>query len=82
MKIKVVDKSKFQAPEYAHPTDSGMDIRANIEEPITLGPLQRFLVPTGKFLELPPNYEVQVRPRSGLAAKHGVSVLNTPGTIT
>lgn len=81
IKIKVVNKSSNNLPEYAHPGDSGMDVRADISNPITLDPLERYLVPTGLFFEIPEGYEIQVRPRSGLAAKHGVTVLNSPGTI-
>jgi dUTP pyrophosphatase len=79
--VRVVNKSKFDLPEYKHLGDSGMDVRANIEEPITLNSLERYLVPTGLYFELPENYEIQVRPRSGLAAKYGLTVLNTPGTV-
>lgn len=79
--VKVVNKSNNDLPEYKHIGDSGLDIRANIDEPITLRSLERFAVPTGIYVQLPENYEIQVRPRSGLAAKHGISVLNTPGTI-
>ena len=79
--IKVVNKSKYNLPTYAKDLDSGMDVRANIEDPIILKPLERALVPTGLFFELPDNLEIQVRPRSGLAAKHGITVLNSPGTI-
>ena len=79
--VKVVNKSNNDLPEYKHIGDSGLDIRANIDEPITLRSLERFAVPTGIYIQLPENYEIQVRPRSGLAAKHGISVLNTPGTI-
>lgn len=81
IKVKVLNKSSNNLPEYAHPGDSGMDVRADILNPITLGPLERYLVPTGLFFEIPEGYEIQVRPRSGLAAKHGVTVLNTPGTV-
>ena len=81
VKIKVISQSNFGLPEYAHPGDSGMDVRANTSTPVTLGSLERYLFPTGLFLEIPEGYEVQVRPRSGLAAKHGITVLNTPGTI-
>ena len=80
--VRVVNKSRYDLPEYKHIGDSGMDVKANIEEPITLNPLERYLVPTGLYFELPENYEIQVRPRSGLAAKYGLTVLNTPGTIT
>lgn len=81
MKVKIKNESKFANPEYAHETDSGMDIRANLKEPLTLEPGERCCVPTGIYVELPENVEIQVRPRSGLALKKGVSVLNSPGTI-
>ena len=81
MKIKIVNKSKHQLPSYETINSAGMDLRANIDEPVTLKPLQRSLLPTGLFIELPAGYEAQVRPRSGLAFKKGVTVLNTPGTI-
>lgn len=81
IKVKVVNKSSNELPGYAHIGDSGMDVRADILNPITLDPLERYLVPTGLFFEIPEGYEIQVRPRSGLAAKHGVTVLNTPGTV-
>lgn len=81
MKIKIINKSRHSLPEYATPYSAGMDLRANIDEPITLKPLERTLVPTGLYIELPEGYEAQIRPRSGLAFKHGLTVLNTPGTI-
>ncbi|MCK4639326.1 MAG: dUTP diphosphatase [Bacteroidales bacterium] len=81
MKIKIVNNSKHPLPSYETMASAGMDLRANIDEPLTLKPLDRFLVPTGLFIELPIGYEAQVRPRSGLAFKKGVTVLNTPGTI-
>jgi len=81
MTIKVINHSKHPLPSYATPLSAGMDIRANIDSPITLQPLERKLVPTGLFLELPQGYEAQIRPRSGLALKKGITVLNTPGTI-
>lgn len=81
MKIKVVNKSKHPLPHYATTQSAGMDLRANLDEPITLKPLGRRLVKTGIFMELPEGYEAQVRPRSGLAFKKGITVLNTPGTI-
>lgn len=81
IQVKVVNKSSNPLPVYADPNDAGMDLRANIEEAITLLPLERKLVPTGLFIQLPEGYEAQVRPRSGLALKHGISVCNTPGTI-
>ncbi|MDH6355812.1 dUTP pyrophosphatase [Dysgonomonas sp. PH5-45] len=81
MKVKIINKSHHPLPEYATPYSAGLDLRANIEESITLKPLERTLVPTGLFIELPKGYEAQIRPRSGLAFKHGLTVLNTPGTI-
>ncbi|MFC2454985.1 MAG: dUTP diphosphatase [Segatella salivae] len=81
MKIKVVNKGHQPLPEYATPQSAGMDLRANIDSPITLKPMARQLVPTGLYIALPAGFEVQIRPRSGLALKHGITVLNTPGTI-
>ena len=81
MKVKIINKSRHPLPEYATPYSAGVDLRANIDEPITLKPLERSLVPTGLYLELPQGYEAQIRPRSGLAFKHGLTVLNSPGTI-
>ena len=81
MKVKIINKSKHALPEYATSSSAGMDLRANIEQPIVLKPLERKLVPTGLFIELPVGFEAQVRPRSGLALKKGITVLNTPGTI-
>ena len=81
MKVKVVNSSAFALPEYQTPLSAGLDIRANLSESITLSPLERAMVPTGLFVELPEGYERQIRPRSGLAAKHGITVLNSPGTI-
>jgi dUTP pyrophosphatase len=81
MTIKVINKSNNQLPEYATNQSAGMDLRANIESSIVLKSLNRVIVPTGLFIELPVGYEAQVRPRSGLAAKHGITVLNSPGTI-
>ena len=81
MIIKVVNKSGRDLPQYATESSAGVDLRAAIEQPIVLEPLQRSMVPTGLYMEIPKGYEGQVRPRSGLAAKHGVTVLNTPGTI-
>jgi dUTP pyrophosphatase len=81
MKIKIVNRSGRPVPAYATALSAGMDLRACLDAPVTLGPLERALVPTGLFIALPPGFEAQVRPRSGLAAKHGVTVLNTPGTI-
>lgn len=81
MKIQIINKSKHQLPAYATELSAGMDLRANLSEPISLEPLQRCLVPTGLYIALPEGYEAQVRPRSGLAIKKGVTVLNSPGTI-
>ena len=81
MEVKIINKSKHQLPQYATPLSAGMDLRANIDEPITIGSLERAMVPTGIYIALPEGYEAQIRPRSGLAAKKGVTVLNTPGTI-
>ncbi|MBR0286022.1 MAG: dUTP diphosphatase [Bacteroidales bacterium] len=81
MKVPIVNHSPYPCPSYATPQSAGVDLKANLEEPITLQPLQRTLVPTGLFMALPAGFEAQVRPRSGLAAKHGITVLNTPGTI-
>ena len=81
MEIKIINRSKHQLPAYATPLSAGMDLRANLNEPVVLEPLQRALVPTGLFMALPAGYEAQVRPRSGLAIKKGVTVLNSPGTI-
>ena len=80
-KVKIVNKSGQPVPAYATALSAGMDLRACLEAPVTLGPLERTLVPTGLYIALPAGFEAQVRPRSGLAAKHGVTVLNTPGTI-
>ena len=81
MKVKIVNTSPFPSPTYATPLSAGMDVRANISEPITLQPLDRYLFPTGIYIALPEGYECQARPRSGLAVRHGITVLNTPGTI-
>ena len=81
MNIKVVNSSKHELPHYSTLASAGMDLRANIEESIKLKPLERIVVKTGVFIQLPVGYEAQVRPRSGLALKHGVTVLNSPGTI-
>lgn len=81
LKIKIVNKSPFENPKYATSGSAGFDIKANIETPIVIGPLERTLVPTGLFFELPEGYEAQIRPRSGLAFKHGITVLNSPGTL-
>ena len=81
VKIQVVNRGHQQLPAYATPQSAGMDLRANIEAPITLRPMERRLIPTGLHIALPEGYEAQVRPRSGLALKHGLTVLNSPGTI-
>ncbi len=81
VKIQVVNRGHQQLPAYATPQSAGMDLRANLSEPITLHPMERRLIPTGLHIALPEGYEAQVRPRSGLALKHGLTVLNTPGTI-
>ncbi|MBO4451581.1 MAG: dUTP diphosphatase [Bacteroidaceae bacterium] len=81
MEVKIINKSHHQLPAYETIQSAGMDLRANLEEPITLQPMQRCLVPTGLFMALPAGYEAQVRPRSGLAIKKGITVLNSPGTI-
>lgn len=81
MVVKVINRSGNALPAYETPLAAGMDVRADMPESIVLEPLERALVPTGLFVELPENFEMQVRPRSGLAAKHGVTVLNAPGTI-
>ena len=81
MKVRIVNKSTLELPAYSTPLSAGMDLRADIDEPITLGPLERRLIPTGLFIALPEGYEAQIRPRSGLAFKNGITVLNTPGTI-
>lgn len=81
MTVKIVNQSKHPLPEYATAAAAGVDLRANLDAPVTLKPLERTLVKTGLFIELPVGYEAQVRPRSGLAYKKGITVLNTPGTI-
>ena len=81
MKINIVNLSKHALPEYATAFSAGMDLRANIDIPVLLKPLERKLIPTGLFIELPAGYEAQIRPRSGLAIKKGITVLNSPGTI-
>ena len=81
MKINIVNRSKHELPQYATQLSAGVDLRANIEQPVLLKPLDRKLIPTGLFIELPAGYEAQIRPRSGLAIKKGITVLNTPGTI-
>ena len=81
LEIPIINKSKHALPGYQTPQSAGMDLHANIEEPVHLLPQQRTLIPTGLFIELPQGYEAQIRPRSGLAFKHGITVLNSPGTI-
>lgn len=81
MKVQIINKSKHQLPAYATIQSAGMDLRANLDQPITLAPMQRCLVPTGLYMALPIGFEAQVRPRSGLAIKKGITVLNSPGTI-
>lgn len=81
MKIQIINKSKHELPKYATSLSAGMDLRANIDQPVVLKPLERCLVPTGLYIALPEGYEAQIRPRSGLALKKGITLLNTPGTI-
>ena len=81
MKVKIVNHSPFDLPAYATALSAGMDLRADLQEAVRLGPLERALVPTGLHIELPAGFEAQIRPRSGLAAKHGISIVNAPGTI-
>lgn len=81
MAVKIINKSKHGLPAYSTELSAGMDLRANIDEDIILRPLERVLVPTGLFIELPPGYEAQIRPRSGLALRSGISILNSPGTV-
>lgn len=81
MKLKIVNRGRQPLPAYATEQSAGMDLRANIDEPLVLQPMERRLIPTGLYIALPPGFEAQVRPRSGLALKHGITVLNTPGTI-
>lgn len=81
MKIKIVNNSRNANPSYETTHSAGMDIRANLDEPVTLLPMERVMIPTGLFIELPEGFEAQIRPRSGLAAKSGITVLNSPGTI-
>ena len=81
MKVKIINHSPFDLPSYATPFSAGMDLRANLEQAVTLAPLERAMIPTGLHIELPAGFEAQVRPRSGLAAKHGISIVNAPGTI-
>jgi len=81
MEVKIVNKSHHPLPQYATPLSAGMDIRANLSSPVELKPLERKLIPTGLYIALPEGFEAQMRPRSGLAIKHGITLLNTPGTI-
>jgi len=81
MIVKIINQSHHDLPSYGTQGSAGMDLRANLVDPVTLGPLERAMIPTGLFIELPLGFEAQVRPRSGLAAKHGITVLNSPGTI-
>lgn len=81
MQVKIVNNSKHSLPEYATPFSAGMDLRANLDTQLVIKPLQRLLIPTGVFIHLPEGYEAQIRPRSGLSFKHGITVLNSPGTI-
>lgn len=81
MKVRIVNRSRHALPAYQTPLSAGMDVRADLDESVTLAPLGRAMIPTGLYVELPAGYEMQVRPRSGLAAKHGITVLNSPGTI-
>lgn len=81
MKVEIINKSHHPLPQYATPLSAGMDLRANLTDPISLPPLGRAMVPTGLYIALPAGFEAQIRPRSGMAIKHGVTVINTPGTI-
>ena len=81
MQVPIINRSHHPLPEYATPLSAGLDLRANLDAPLVLQPMQRMLVPTGLFIALPSGFEAQVRPRSGLAIKHGITVLNSPGTI-
>lgn len=81
LKVRIINKSPFDLPRYETGGSAGMDLRAHLEAPVTIGPLERTLIPTGLFIELPDGYEAQIRPRSGLAAKRGLTMLNSPGTI-
>ena len=81
MKVQIINKSHHPLPQYATPLSAGMDIRANLDQPVEIKPLERKLIPTGLYIALPEGYEAQMRPRSGLAIKHGITLLNTPGTI-
>ena len=81
MKVKIINRSSFPTPAYATDLSAGMDLKADIAEPVTLGPLQRAVIPTGLYIALPEGTEAQIRPRSGLAARQGITVLNSPGTV-
>ena len=81
LKVQIINKSSNPLPEYATEGSAGVDLRANLSQAVTLKPMERLLIPTGIFIELPENYEAQVRPRSGLAIKHGLTCLNSPGTV-
>ena len=81
VQVKIINQSNNPAPEYATQGSSGMDIRANLEQPLQIQPMERLMVPTGLFVEIPQGYEIQIRPRSGMAIKQGITCLNTPGTI-
>ena len=81
MTVRIVNRSTFDNPAYATEDSAGMDLKANIDQPVVLAPLERAIVPTGISIELPSGFEAQIRPRSGLAAKHGISIVNSPGTI-
>lgn len=81
LKVKIINKSTNPLPAYETPSSAGMDVRAFLDEPVTLGPLDRALIPTGLYIQLPRGYECQIRPRSGLALKHGITLVNTPGTV-
>lgn len=81
IKVKIINKSHHPLPSYETPESAGMDVRANLDQPVVLKPLERALIPTGLFMQLPAGHECQIRPRSGLALKHGISIVNTPGTV-
>lgn len=81
MKVQIINKSKHRLPEYATVYSAGMDLKADTDEPITLSPMERVLIPTGLYIQLPVGYEAQIRPRSGLACKYGITVSNSPGTV-
>lgn len=81
IKVKIINRSGMELPAYGTPSAAGMDVRACLDEPVTLQPLQRALIPTGLRIQLPQGHECQIRPRSGLALKHGISIVNTPGTV-